>query len=160
MIMTVIAEIFAGLGSGVLDGLGSLAVKLRTAITGSEAITGEKQGELLLLAAQVEAIKQTADFELQKAQIAINAEDAKSGSNYRGGWRPMAGWGCVFAVVIYPIMQVLLPWMIGVAGVVLGKDPHLLPILPSIPLGDSSNLLWALLGFGGLRSFDKLKGIQ
>jgi len=156
--MSVIAEVFAGLSGGVLSGIGELAVKLRTAITGSEAITGEKQGELLLIAAQVEAIKQTADFELMKAQLEINKIDAASGSNFRGGWRPMVGWGCVFAVVIYPIIQVLMPWGIATIGVVIGKDPSLLPVLPSIPAGDNTNLLWALLGFGGLRSFDKLKG--
>lgn len=156
--MSIVAEVFAGLSGGVLSGLGELAVKLRTAITGSEAISGDKQGELLIIAAQVEAIKQTADFELQKAQIAINLEDAKSGKLFQGGWRPAAGWGCVFAVVVYPIFQVLFPWIVATCGVVLGFDVSLLPILPSIPGGDSSNLLWALLGFGGLRSFDKLKG--
>ena len=156
--MTAIAEIFAGLGSGVLDGLGNLAVKLRTAITGSEAITGEKQGELLILAAQVEAIKQTADFELQKAQLAINLEDAKSGSLFQGGWRPAVGWGAAFAVVVYPVIQALLPWVIAIGGVMLGKDVSHLPALPAISQEMSGNLLWALLGFGGLRSFDKLKG--
>jgi len=47
--MSVIAEVFSGLSGGVLSGIGELAIKLRTAITGSEAITGEKQGELLLM---------------------------------------------------------------------------------------------------------------
>ena len=156
--MSIVAEVFAGLGSGVLTGIGDLAVKLRTAITGSEAITGEKQGELLIIAAQVEAIKQTADFELQKAQIAINAADAASGSNFRGGWRPMAGWGAVFAVVVYPVIQSLLPWMVAIGGLTLGKDVSQIPVLPSIPPEMNANLLWALLGFGGLRSFDKVKG--
>ena len=156
--MSAIAEIFAGLGSGVLTGLGDLAVKLRTAITGSEAITGEKQGELLLIAAQVEAIKQTADFELQKAQIAINLEDAKSGSVYKGGWRPMAGWAGVVSVIVYPMLQAVLPWVIQVGGLIAGKDTSHVPMLPAIPQEVAGNLLWALLGFGGLRSFDKLKG--
>lgn len=157
--MTLVADIFAGLGSGVLSGLGDLALKLRTAITGSEAISGEKQGELLMIAAQVEAIKQTADFELQKAQLSINLEDAKSGKFLQGGWRPAVGWGAAFAVVIYPIIQVMVPWMIAMGGVILGKDISHLPALPAISQEMSGNLLWALLGFGGMRSFDKLKGI-
>jgi hypothetical protein len=157
--MSIVAEVFAGLSGGVLSGLGELAVKLRTAITGSEAITGEKQGELLLLAARVEAIKQTADFELQKAQIEINLEDAKSGRLFQGGWRPATGWGAAFAVVIYPIIQAMLPWALAMIGVILGKDVSHLPVLPSISQEMSGNLLWALLGFGGLRSFDKLKGL-
>lgn len=156
--MSIVAEVFAGLGSGVLQGLGDLAVKLRAAITGSEAISGVKQGELLILAAQVEAIKQTADFELQKAQIAINLEDAKSGSVFQGGWRPMAGWASVGAVVLYPVIQAILPWIFAMGGLMLGKDITHIPLLPSIPQEVNGNLLWALLGFGGLRSFDKLKG--
>jgi hypothetical protein len=156
--MSVIAEVFAGLGSGVLQGLGTLAKDLRTAITGAEAIPAETQGKLLEIAAQVEAIKQTADFELQKAQIAINAIDAQSGSSYRGGWRPLAGWAAVFAVVVYPIIQVVMPWGIATAGVILGKDVSHLPILPTLPASTQADLLWALLGLGGLRSFDKLKG--
>ena len=156
--MTLVAEIFAGLGSGVLQGLGTLAKDLRTAITGAEAIPAETQGKLLEIAAQVEAIKQTADFELQKAQIQINALDAQSGSSFRGGWRPMAGWAAVFAVCIYPVIHSLLPWALAMGGVMLGKDVSHLPILPSIPAEEASNLLWALLGFGGLRTFDKYKG--
>ena len=149
--MSVIAEVFAGLGSGVLSGLGTLAKDLRAAITGAEAIPAATQGKLLEIVAQVEAIKQTADFELQKAQIEINAIDAASGSSFRGGWRPLAGWAAVAAVIIYPMAQSLLPWFASVFGVNV-------PPLPSFDAETSANLLWALLGFGGLRSFDKLKG--
>lgn len=149
--MSVIAEVFAGLGSGVLSGLGSLAKDLRAAITGAEAIPAATQGKLLEIAAQVEAIKQTADFELQKAQIQINALDAASGSSFRGGWRPMAGWAAVVAVIIYPLVQALLPWGAAVLGVVV-------PPLPAFDTEVSANLLWALLGFGGMRTFEKLKG--
>lgn len=158
--MSVIAEVFSGLSGGVLSGLGDLAVKIREAVTGSAPIPGETQGELLKIAAQVEAIKQTADFELQKAQLEINKLDAASGSNYRGGWRPMAGWAAVFAVCIYPVVHALLPWVIATAGVVFGKDVSHLPALPSIPAEEASNLLWALLGFGGMRSFEKFKGVS
>jgi len=156
--MSVLAEVFAGLGSGVLQGLGTLAKDIRTAITGAEAIPAETQGKLLEIAAQVEAIKQTADFELQKAQIAINLEDAKSGSTYKGGWRPMAGWAAVVGVIVYPMVQAILPWTLAVGGLMLGKDVSAIPTLPSIPQEVAGNLLWALLGFGGLRSFDKVKG--
>jgi hypothetical protein len=156
--MSVIAEVFAGLSGGVLSGLGSLAKDLRAAISGAEAITGETQGKLLEIAAQVEAIKQTADFELQKAQIAINLEDAKSGSVFKGGWRPMAGWAAVVGVIVYPMVQAVLPWSFAIAGLMLGKDISGIPKLPDIPQEVAGNLLWALLGFGGLRSFDKLRG--
>lgn len=151
--MSIVAEVFAGLGSGVLTGLGTLAKDLRAAITGAEAIPAETQGKLLEIAAQVEAIKQTADFELQKAQIEINALDAQSGSSFRGGWRPMAGWAAVAAVIVYPLVQALLPWTAAVLGLTV-------PPLPSFETETSANLLWALLGFGGLRSFDKMKGVR
>lgn len=158
--MSVLAEVFAGLGSGVLQGLGTLAKDLRTAITGAEAIPADTQGKLLEIAAQVEAIKQTADFELQKAQIAINLADAQSGSVFKGGWRPMAGWAAVVGVIVYPMVQAMLPWSFAMAGLMLGKDVSGIPVLPAIPQDVAGNLLWALLGFGGLRSFDKLKGVK
>lgn len=156
--MSLVAEVFSGLGSGVLQGVGEMAVKLREAISGEGIITGEKKGELMVLAAQVEAQLKTAELQLQLAQIEINKADAQSNSLFKGGWRPFAGWLAVFGCVGYPIVRTLLPWGVQVGAVIVGYDPATIPAMPALDTTEIFAVLGTLLGFGGYRSFERVKG--
>lgn len=156
--MTVVAEVFSGLAGGALASIGSLAKDIRTAITGEEAITGEKKGELLVMAAKLEATLATAEFELQKAQMQINLADAQSGSLFKGGWRPFAGWGAVFGCVVYPMIRVILPWLVQIGALVAGYDPSKVPVPPALDTTEIFAVLGTLLGFGGYRSFERVNG--
>ena len=46
--------------------------------------------------------------EQQLAQMAINKEEAASGSLFKGGWRPFVGWGCGVAFCYHFIFSLLL----------------------------------------------------
>ncbi len=156
--MSIVAEVFAGLGSGVLQGVGEMAVKIREAVTGEGVIDGTKRGELLVLAAQLEATLKTAELQLQLAQIEINKADAQSNSLFKGGWRPFGGWSAVFGCVAYPIIRTLLPWCVQVGALALGWDATKVPEMPALDTTEIFAVLGTLLGFGGYRSFERVKG--
>ena len=91
-----------------------------------------------------------ADVELAKGQMAINQVEA-SQDNFRGGWRPGAAWVCVFGLFYQFLLQPLLPWILTVAG--LSAPP-----LPAIDSEALLILLFSLLGLGGYRSLERIKG--
>ena len=103
-------------------------------------------------AAEAEFLKMAMDGELKQtiAQLEINAREAAHPSVFVAGWRPFFGWAGGFAFVYATIGQPLLAWWAATKG---------LPTPPTLNL----DLLWAvvtgLLGIGGLRTFEKTKGV-
>jgi hypothetical protein len=82
--------------------------------------------------------------ELAVAQIKLNTEEAK-GNWFQSGWRPATGWVCVCGFAVNFLVSPLL------AG--FGID---------IPQADTSVMmpvLMGLLGLGGMRSFERFKGV-
>jgi len=84
------------------------------------------------------------------AQLEINAREAAHPSVWVAGWRPYFGWvgGTAFAYV--GIIKPLLSWFAAIKG---------WPAPPDI----DTEFLWVvvsgLLGIGGLRTFEKAKGV-
>ena len=85
------------------------------------------------------------------AQLAINKEDAK-GNWFQSGWRPFIGWACGFALAYTYVMQPILTFGLAQAGYLID--------LPAVNLGEMMPVLMGLLGLGGLRTFEKVKGIS
>ena len=86
------------------------------------------------------------------AQLEINKAEAASGSLFKGGWRPAVGWVCALAFAYHYLLQPLLIFILTASGV----------DLPELPVFDMSTLLTVLgglLGIGGLRSYEKTKGL-
>ena len=90
--------------------------------------------------------------EQQLAQMAINKEEASSGSLFKGGWRPCIGWICGIA---FGYLFVLQPVIIFIV-VLIGMD---IPELPSFDMGTLLTVLGGMLGIGGLRTYEKQKGL-
>lgn len=103
-------------------------------------------------AAEMELVKMAADGELKQviAQLEINAKEATSPSTFVAGWRPAYGWCGCLGFLYATILQPMLAWMSTVKG---WPQP---PIL-------NMDLLWVvitgMLGIGGLRTFEKSKGV-
>jgi len=93
-------------------------------------------------------IMQRADL----AQIEVNKVEAASSSLFVSGWRPSVGWVCSAALAWQYIGQPVALFAANMAGMTL------LP-LPKMDLSDLLVLLGALLGYTGLRTWEKGKGI-
>jgi hypothetical protein len=103
-------------------------------------------------AAEAEFLKMAMDGELKQtiAQLEINAKEAAHPSIFVAGWRPFFGWAGGAGFVYATVLQPLLAWWAAIKG---------WPTPPTLNL----DLLWAvvtgLLGIGGLRTFEKTKGV-
>jgi len=91
--------------------------------------------------------------ELAKGQLAVNAEEAKSRNVFVSGWRPFVGWSCGLALfahfLIFPTADVVTAYM-GIEAVAY----------PSFDMDSLMTVLLGLLGLGGMRSFEKYKGVS
>lgn len=92
-----------------------------------------------------------AALSIVQGQLEVNRAEAGSSSAFVGGWRPGIGWVCALALGMQYLARPLLTWAAIVAG-------HPLPELPGI---DSTlwELMLGMLGLGGLRSYEKVKGV-
>lgn len=151
--MSVISDLTAGAAGGVFTGIGQLAKDLRSAITGKSSMDSADQIKLIELAQSLEIEALKADQEIAKAQMEINLADANSGSNFRGGWRPSAGWICVAGMAYQFLLCPLLPWMLNSFG--LTVEP-----LPAIDGESLMAMLGGLLGLGGFRTFERVRGMR
>lgn len=106
-----------------------------------KAMEMAQRGELAVL---------DADLKLALAQLEVNKVEAGT-DMYRGGWRPAVGWTCVCGLAYQFIVQPLLPWVVAVFG-------GTVPPLPTIDNETLMVLLTGMLGLGGLRTFERVKG--
>jgi len=86
-------------------------------------------------------------------QAEINKIEAQHRSVFVAGWRPFIGWVCGVALAWHFILHGLLTWFFTVQGYT-EKLPTLDGTEQLIPL------VLALLGLGGLRTLEKVKGVS
>jgi hypothetical protein len=89
---------------------------------------------------------------LDLAQAQTNLEQAKHSSIFVAGARPAIMWICAFGLGWQFVFQPIAIWMFAVSG-----SDILLPMFETEGL---MPLTLSLLGLGGMRSFEKFKGIQ
>ncbi len=97
-------------------------------------------------AAQLKLLELQQSGEL--AQIAVNQEEAKSDSLFVSGARPFILWVCGFAFAYHLILQPLISFICAANG-----HDIKLPVFDEAML---TNTLFGMLGFGGLRTFEKV----
>jgi hypothetical protein len=92
------------------------------------------------------------DFQLALSQIQVNQEEAKSENLFKSGWRPSIGWACsltfILNFVLFPIINYFLV-MFGHQAILIPFDTNTL-----------MTVLGGLLGIGGLRTIEKIKGVN
>jgi hypothetical protein len=81
------------------------------------------------------------------AQSEINKQNANSGIFFHSGWRPAAGWVCVFGLFYYTVGAPVLSQVFGM-------------LMPDIHASILLELLGALLGLGCFRTLDKSNASQ
>ena len=98
-----------------------------------------------------EAAQLAAAVALVQGQMDVNRAEAASPNAFTSGWRPAIGWVCGLALLFQYILRPMLMWF----GVIGG---HQWPPLPGID-DNLWQLMLGLLGLGGLRTFEKTKGV-
>jgi hypothetical protein len=88
---------------------------------------------------------------LQAAQAAANVEQAKHSSIFVAGARPAIMWVCCLGLLTNFFIMPLAEW----ATSIWAPDTP----LPSLNSEELMTLTLALLGLGGMRSFEKSKGV-
>jgi len=103
-------------------------------------------------AAEFELLKLTQDGDLKQilAQLEINAKEAANPSIFVAGWRPFVGWICGAGLLYATIIHNLLEWLSAAYGY---------PMPPAVDTGTLLYVLGALLGIGGFRTVEKIKGV-
>jgi len=88
------------------------------------------------------------------AQLEINKAEAASGSVFKGGWRPAVGWVCAasfaYNFLVYPIAGALY----GIFGSYKWAE-----VAPVLDMGPMMTVLGGMIGIGGLRTYEKQKGL-
>jgi phenylpyruvate tautomerase PptA (4-oxalocrotonate tautomerase family) len=104
------------------------------------------------LAHEIATMAERHTQELAKGQLAINAEEAKSKNIFVAGWRPFVGWTCGLALfahfLLFPCADVVTAY--------LGYEP---PKYPAFDMDTLMTVLLGMLGLGGLRTYEKQKGL-
>lgn len=86
-----------------------------------------------------------------RAQTAVNAVEARHRSIWVAGWRPAVGWICAAALGWHFMFADLARWGLALAG-----DDTDLPVLSGVD--HLVTILMGMLGLGGLRTIEKLRG--
>ncbi len=108
--------------------------------------------ELLKMQESGELARMANDTQFALAQIGTNTEEAKSTNLFVSGGRPFIIWICGIALGYATIIE---PCMRFVANVYF----HYSGAFPVIDTMLTFQLLLALLGLGGMRSWEKGKGV-
>lgn len=130
--------------------LSTLAGKILDAVVGDPKANAEAKVRLAELEANGALEKLRAETGLATAQIELNKAEATSGDKFAARWRPFVGWVCGLGFAYHVILQPLLVFLASLLGETL--------VLPEFDRDLLSSTLWAMLGVGAMRSFDKAKG--
>jgi hypothetical protein len=124
-----------------------------------EPVTGlldkviEDKDQKAKLAHEIATMADNHAQQLALAQIEVNKAEAASNSNYKGGWRPFVGWVCGIAFAYHFVLQPVVIFILAYCGLEV-------PDLPEFDMGQLMTVLMGMLGLGGLRSFEKYKGVS
>jgi len=112
----------------------------------------EDKDQKARLAHEIATMAERHAQELARGQIEINKEEAKSRNIFIAGWRPFVGWTCGLALFWHflglPVTLFVTGWF--------NLQP---PPLPEFDMQSLMTVLLGMLGLGGMRTFEKFKGI-
>lgn len=127
--MGIIERLIGGAAAAPIEAIGNVLDKVFTS-------DDEKLDKKVLLAKIAQ--------KPQILQAEINKIEASHRSIFVAGWRPAIGWVCVIGLAFATIVSPVMSW--------LATKP-----VPQVPPQLILDLIFALLGLGGLRTIEKLK---
>ena len=107
--------------------------------------------QVMQMAQTGELAQLDAALKMATGQMSINQVEAASSSLFVSGWRPFIGWICGAAFAYKFVLAPAAAFALTAAG-----HPVMLPVLD---FTEMSTVLLGMLGIGGLRTLEKIKGV-
>ena len=112
----------------------------------------EDKDQKARLAHEISTMAERHAQELAKSQIEVNKAEAQSRHWFVASWRPFIGWTCGIALMWHFVLSQFILFFATMFG-------FSLPALPEFDMGSLMTVLMGMLGLGGLRTFEKYKGM-
>ena len=113
----------------------------------------EDKDQKAALAHEIATMAERHAQERAMAQADVNKQEAQHRNIWVAGWRPFIGWVCGVALawhfVLAPVVLFVTAW----------ADVQL-PTFPAFDMDSLMTVLLGMLGLGGLRTFEKHKGLS
>ncbi|HAO98920.1 MAG TPA: hypothetical protein DCQ83_02625 [Fibrobacteres bacterium] len=134
-------------GGNIVKDTGDALDKLFT----SDEERMEKKLEIQKATQEFQLAEDKLDVQLATGQQEINKIEAANPNMFVAGWRPAVGWICVLGLAYqflgYPLFCWITAWR-HFNG----------PVPPALPGDVLMTLLFGMLGLGGFRTYEKIKG--
>lgn len=101
--------------------------------------------------AKAESELRSSMMQWDKNQTDVNAVEAANSNLFVAGWRPFIGWTCGAAIAYQYVASPVILWLASMAHIAIPAPPRL--------DGTLWELMFGMLGLGGLRTFEKIKGV-
>lgn len=112
----------------------------------------EDKDQKAKLAHEIATMAEKHAHEAAMAQVQTNQAEAQHRSVWVAGWRPFIGWTCgaalAFHFVLHPVIVFAAAWL-----------GFYVPEMPVFDMDSLMTVLLGMLGLGGLRSFEKSRGL-
>jgi len=134
-----IETLFAGGGAAIsqpVEAVGNVLDKMFT--SKDEKLTHEEIRMRLMMQPDV-------------SQIELSKLEAQHRSIFVAGWRPFIGWVCGVALLYNFIVRDILAWILSI------NTPGIEPP-PELAMEHLMTVLVGMLGLGGMRTYEKIKG--
>lgn len=135
----------------IIGGLIEAGLKIIEKVIPDPQAKARAQLELMKLTQEGEFKQLEADLQIALAQAEINKAEAMSNDPFRAGWRPFIGWTCGLG---FFTQFVLAPWGTWILAL-RGQD---IPF-PELDMSTMMPLLFAMLGLGAYRTYEKTRGV-
>ena len=86
-------------------------------------------------------------------QLEVNKSEAQHRSIFVAGWRPFIGWTCGIALMAHFVLFPATDFVVAYMG-------YEIPPMPAFDMDSLMTVLLGMLGLGGMRSFEKFKGVS
>ena len=109
---------------------------------------GDKKLEVGVRLAEIADQADERETQLLLGQLEVNKADAQSGNMFQAGWRPFIGWTCGSALAYTWIVAPIAQAIFHLAALAIIDPSQIYPVV------------LAMLGIGGMRSFEKFHGVD
>lgn len=135
----------------IVDGVFAVGLKLVDRLFPDAKAADAAKLELLKMQQTGDLAQLNSDLQMALGQMEVNKVEAASTDIFTSGWRPFVGWTCGAA---FAYKFVLAPFI--VLGLTAAGHPISLPVLD---FTEMSTILLGMLGLGGMRTVEKIKGV-